>query len=83
MALLVLNQYVLDDEVNPLGDVYFEEEIVADQLVYDFVYNVVELPELPPGVGVLVEDVAGAHLALSHLHVLVHEVFLHVEQQLE
>ena len=83
MALLVLDQDVLDDEVDPLGDVYFEEEVVANQLVDDFVDDVVELPELPPGVGVLVEDVAGAHLPLPHLHVLVHEVLLHVEQQLE
>ena len=83
MALLIFHQDILDDKIDPLGDVYFEEEVVADQFVDDFVDDVVEFPELSPGVGVLVEDVAGADLALAHLHVLVHEIFLHVEQQLE
>ena len=43
LAGLVVGDDIVEDELEPLGDVHFEKGIFADEFVDDFVEGVVEL----------------------------------------
>ena len=83
MVGLIFCQHILNDEVDPLGDIDLEEQVIPDQLVDDLINDIVELPEFAPGVGVVVEDVTRRSLTFWHFDVLILEIFLHVEEKLE
>lgn len=57
MASLVARNYVLDNKVYPLGNVYLEQHIVAHKFVYHLIYLVVKPFELLQLVGVAFEDI--------------------------
>lgn len=70
LARLVVGDDVVEDELEPLGDVHLEERVFADQLVDDLVEGVVEFEELFALVVLVGEDI-------------LFEVHLHEVEQLE
>ena len=80
MTRLVLDQNILDNEVNPFGDIDFEKKVVPYKLVNHLVNYIVELPKLYPGIGVLVEDITWRYLPFGYFSIFVFEIFLHVRE---
>lgn len=70
LAGLVSRDHVIEDELEPLGDVHLEEVVFADELAVDFVQRVVEFHELFPLVVLVRKNVFP-------------QVHLHKVQQLE
>jgi hypothetical protein len=64
LAGYVAGYDIVEDELEPFGDMHFEEIVVADELTVDVVESIVELHELLTLVVLVREDV----LLQIHLH---------------
>jgi hypothetical protein len=82
MARLVFYQDILDDKVNPFGNIDLEEQITPHQFVDDLVYSIVELPKFTPLVGILMIDIPSWSLPFLYFGILIRKILLHKKQQL-
>lgn len=57
LTWLIVGDDIVEDELEPFGDMHLEELILADQLVDDLVEGVVELEELVSLVVLIREDI--------------------------